>query len=71
MARKTSMMPMPMPTAAGGGTRFRVIVTLLGLVLFALLLRDPVGAAGTVEQVCAWCGAGIDALARFGAALLN
>jgi putative effector of murein hydrolase LrgA (UPF0299 family) len=48
---------------------FRVIGTVVGLVMFALLLRDPVGAAGAVEQACAWCAAALDALARFGTAL--
>jgi hypothetical protein len=67
MARRASMLPMS--GARGGGMGFRVIGTVVGLVLFALLLRDPVGAAGTVEQVGAWCAAAIDALSRFGAAL--
>jgi hypothetical protein len=67
MGRKTIQ---PMPTVGGGsGTGLRVVGVLIGVALFALLLRDPVGAAGTVETVAAWCGQAIDALARFGAAL--
>jgi hypothetical protein len=61
---------LPMPTASGsGGAGLRMIGALVGLVLFALLLHDPVGAAGTVEQVAAWCGAAIESLARFGEVL--
>lgn len=67
MARRATMVPMPGTNR--GGTGFRVIGTVVGLVMFALLLRDPVGAAGAVEQTYAWCVAALDALARFGAAL--
>jgi hypothetical protein len=67
MARRATMLPMS--GTSGGGLGFRVIGTVVGLVMFALLLRDPVGAAGAVEQACAWCAAALDALARFGAAL--
>jgi hypothetical protein len=65
MARKATMMPM----ANGGGTGRRVVVTLVVLTLVALVLRDPVGAAGTVEQVGEWFGVVVDSLARFGEAL--
>jgi hypothetical protein len=67
MARRTTMLPMPGTNRGGMG--FRVIGTVVGLVMFALLLRDPIGAAGAVEQAGAWCAAALDALARFGTAL--
>jgi len=63
------MMPMPGASRSGGG--LRALGVLVGLVLFALLLHDPVGAAETVERVTAWCGAAIEALAQFGTALAS
>jgi hypothetical protein len=67
MGRKT-MLPTSTETRSGGAG-LRLIGALVGLVLFALLLHDPVGAAGTVERVAAWCGVAIESLARFGDAL--
>jgi hypothetical protein len=67
MGRKT-MLPMPTESRSGG-VGLRLIGGLAGLVLFALLLHDPIGAAGTVERIAAWFGAAIESLARFGEAL--
>jgi hypothetical protein len=67
MSRRTTMMPL----AGGGGTRFRWLLVLAGLVGLALVLHDPVGAAGTVEQVGAWGASAMDALVRFGSALAS
>jgi hypothetical protein len=66
MGRRTAVMPL-----GGGGTRFRPLLVLAGLAGFALVLHDPVGAAGTVEQVAAGAAAAVDALARFGSALAS
>jgi hypothetical protein len=67
MARKTTMMPM-----VNGGTSDtgrRVVTALAMLVLLALVLRDPVGAAVAVEQVAAWGTTALDRLAQFVSAL--
>jgi hypothetical protein len=65
MARKATMMPM----ASGGGLGRRVVATLVGFVLLALVIRDPVGAAHTVQQLATWASEALDALEAFGAAL--
>jgi hypothetical protein len=65
MSRKTAMMPM----MSGGGSGRRVVAALVGLVLLALMLRDPVSAAQVGKQVAAWVGEVLDALETFGAAL--
>lgn len=65
MNRKTAMMPM----MSGGGFGRRVVAALAGLVLLALVLRDPVGAAQAGKQAAAWVGEFLDALETFGAAL--
>lgn len=66
MARKATMMPM---MNSGSGTGRRLLTMLVALVLLALVLRDPIGAARTVEQLAAWGGAALDAVTQFGAAL--
>jgi hypothetical protein len=65
MARKATMMPM----AGGSGLGRRVVAALVGLALLALVIRDPVGAAHTVQQLAELAGEGFDALEAFGAAL--
>jgi hypothetical protein len=65
MARKATMMPM----AANGGVGRRVLAALAAVVLLALVIRDPVGAAHTVQRLAAWASEALDALETFGAAL--
>jgi hypothetical protein len=65
MARKATMLPM----AGGSGLGRHVVATLVGLALLALVIRDPVGAAHTVQQLAAWAGEVLDALETFCAAL--
>jgi hypothetical protein len=67
MARKTTMMPMPMTN--GGGAGRRVLATLVCLVLLVLVVRDPVGAAVVVKRIGEFADAALDALGAFGAAL--
>jgi hypothetical protein len=67
MARKTTQMPLVM--GGGGGAGRRLFMIVVGMVLFALILRDPVGAAQAVERVGTGAGAVLDALTRFAAAL--
>jgi hypothetical protein len=47
----------------------RVAAALAVLVLLGLVLRDPVGAAGAVEQVVAWGTGALDRLTEFVSAL--
>ncbi|GLZ36351.1 hypothetical protein Lesp02_85380 [Lentzea sp. NBRC 105346] len=65
MGRKQAMMPM----MNGSGAGRRVVGVLVGLVLLGLVLRDPVGAAGTVRQAASWVGSVLDALTSFGSTL--
>lgn len=65
MGRKQTMMP----TMTGGGSGGRVTSILIGLVLLGLVLRDPVEAAHTVQQIAAWAGSALDALNTFGSSL--
>jgi hypothetical protein len=65
MARRTAMMPM----ASGSGLGRRVVGTLVVLGLLALVIRDPVGAAHTVQQLAGWATDALDSLEKFGAAL--
>lgn len=65
MGRKQAMMP----TMTGGRSGGRMVGVLIGLVLLGLVLRDPVGAAHTVQQVAAWAGSVLDALTSFGSGL--
>jgi hypothetical protein len=51
------------------GIGHRVAATLIGLVLVALVVRDPVGAAATVERIWAFSAHVLDALTQFGDAL--
>lgn len=60
------MMP---TTGSAGSTGRRFLAALVGLVLLALIIRDPVGAAGFAEQLGAWSATALDALVRFGSAL--
>jgi hypothetical protein len=66
MARKATMMPM---TSGRSGTGRRLLAALVALVLVALVLRDPVGAAHTVQRLAGWASDVIDALSTFGSAL--
>jgi hypothetical protein len=68
MARRTTMMQ-PMINGGGGGTGRRVLTVLVVLVLVALVLRDPIGAAHTVQLLAEWAGDALDALGKFGSAL--
>jgi hypothetical protein len=65
MARKTTMMPM----TSGSGAGSRVLTALVCLVLLALVIRDPVGAAEFVGRVGQLIDVALDALSVFGAAL--
>jgi hypothetical protein len=66
MARKATMMPM---TSGGSGTGRRLLAALVALVLVALVLRDPVGAAHTVQRLASWASDVVDAISTFGSAL--
>jgi hypothetical protein len=66
MARNATMMPM---TRGGSGTGRRLLAVLVALLALALVLRDPVGAAQTVQQLARWGSDVLDALSVFGAAL--
>jgi hypothetical protein len=58
------------PMVGGGGdTGRRVVTTLAVLLLLALVLRDPVGAAHTVQRLAGWASDVVDALGTFGSAL--
>ncbi|MFS8103708.1 hypothetical protein LFM09_41960 [Lentzea alba] len=61
MAKKQTMMPLP----TGGGTGRRVVLTLVALAVFALVIRDPAGAASTTRQLAAWGGTVLDGLMTF------
>ncbi|MHA6623901.1 hypothetical protein ACU61A_00695 [Pseudonocardia sichuanensis] len=58
-----------MPLAHGGGTGRRVFALMMGITVFALVLREPVGAADAVERALAWAGDALDSLVQFAAAL--
>jgi hypothetical protein len=60
-----------MPVVAGGGSGIgqRLVTALIVLVLLALVLRDPVGAAHTVQRLAGWASDVVDALGTFGSAL--
>jgi hypothetical protein len=60
------MLPM---VAGGGGTGRRIVGVLFMVGLIALVIRDPVGAAQTVQQLARWGSDFLDALSAFGAAL--
>lgn len=64
MGRKQAMMPM-----AGRGSSRRVVTILVGLALLGLVIRDPAGAAHTVQQVATWADSVLSALTSFGSAL--
>jgi hypothetical protein len=66
MARNATMMPM---MSGGRGTGRRLVAVLVALVLVAMALRDPVGAAHTVQRLAGWATDLVDALSTFGAAL--
>lgn len=65
MGRKQTMMP----TMSGGRSGGRIITTLVLVGLLVLVLRDPVGAAHSVQQIAGWAGSVLDALTAFGSAL--
>jgi hypothetical protein len=67
MARRTTTMPVV--DGGGSGIGRRVVTALTVLVLLALVLRDPVGAAHAVQRLAGWAGEIIDALGTFGSAL--
>ncbi len=61
MAKKQTMMPLP----TGGGTGRRVELTLTAVAVFALVVRDPAGAANITRQLAAWGGTVLDGLVAF------
>lgn len=66
MARRATMTPM---MGGGTGTGGRLLVALVAIVLVALVLRDPAGAAHGVQRLAAWASYVLDALSTFGSAL--
>ncbi|MBP2340270.1 hypothetical protein JOF41_006448 [Saccharothrix coeruleofusca] len=62
MGRKNHTM---MPITGGQGGR-KVVPLLVLLVLLALVLRDPVGAAHAAQRLGDWGGYVLDALGTFG-----
>jgi NAD(P)-dependent dehydrogenase (short-subunit alcohol dehydrogenase family) len=67
MARRSTTMPVI--TGGGSGIGRRVVTALVVLVLLALVLREPVGAAHAVQRLAGWAGDVVDALGTFGSAL--
>lgn len=67
MARRTTTMPVI--AGGGSGTGRRAAAVLIAVVLLALVIRDPVGAAHTVQRLAVWAGDIVDALSTFGSAL--
>lgn len=61
MARKQTMMPL----STNGGTGRRVALTLAALVVLALVIRDPAGAAVIARQLATWGGAILDGVVAF------
>ena len=64
MARKSTMMPMS--TGRGPG---RFIAGLIVVVLLALAIHDPVGAAHTARSIFGGFQHALDAFGQFGAAV--
>jgi hypothetical protein len=64
MARKNTMMPM---STGRGPSRF--VAGLVAVVLLALAIHDPVGAAHTARSVFGWLGSMLDSLGAFGSAV--
>ena len=67
MARRATTMPVI--AGGGSGAGRRAVIVLIALVLLALVLRDPVGAAHTIQRLAGWAGDVVDALSTFGSAL--
>lgn len=67
MTRRPTMMPMM--SGGGSGTGRRFLITLGVLVVLALVLRDPVGSAHTLQRLAEWASNFLDALSAFGSAL--
>jgi hypothetical protein len=67
MARRTTTMPLIAGGGSGAGRRAGTV--LIALLLLALVIRDPIGAAHTVQRLAAWAGDLVDALGTFGSAL--
>jgi hypothetical protein len=58
-----------MPMTSGTGTGRRLLVTLVAIVVVALVIRDPDGAAHVVQRLAAGASEVLDALTTFGSAL--
>jgi hypothetical protein len=60
-----------LPVMSGGRSRTggRIITAVVVVALLALVVRDPVGAAATVERIWTFSGHVLDALTQFGNAL--
>ena len=67
MARRTTTMPVI--AGGGSGTGRRAVIVLIAFVLLALVIRDPVAAAHTVQRLAGWAADIVDALSTFGSAL--
>lgn len=61
MSKKSSMIPMP----AGSSIVPKVIAGLVGLALFAIVVRHPSEAAGWLTNIFGWLGGIVDGLVSF------
>jgi hypothetical protein len=69
MARKTTTM-MPMPSmGASGGTGRKVVAMLVFVVVIALVIKDPAGAAVVAQRIGTLIGSALDGLGSFATAL--
>ena len=62
MSRKSSMIPLP---ASGSSISSKLVVGLVGLALFAIVVRYPGEAAGWARSVFGWLVGVVDGLASF------
>jgi hypothetical protein len=58
-----------MPMTSGTGTGRRLLIALVGIVVVALVIRDPDGAAHVVQRLAVGANELLDALSTFGSAL--
>ncbi|OQO91976.1 hypothetical protein B1813_06745 [Saccharomonospora piscinae] len=62
MSKKSSMIPMP---TGGSSVVPKLITGLVGLALFAIVVRHPSEAAGWMTDIFGWLGGVVDGLASF------
>ncbi len=62
MSKKSSMIPMP---TGGSSVVPKLIAGLVGLALFAIVVRHPSEAAGWTTNIFGWLGDIVDGLASF------